>query len=84
MHGNTGTTKNNTIKLRVKNTYALGLFGRPSLFTNIKLKHPLSRGSHFNIYFRLKCQGNRGLRQNFYEIPFSKDRVLINLDHVTF
>ena len=38
MHGDTDTTKNITIKLRVKNTYAPELFNKPSLFTKIKLK----------------------------------------------
>ena len=47
----------------------------------INLKRPLSRGSRFMIYFRLEYRGNRGLRQNFHGIPFSKDRVLIKLDH---
>ena len=44
----------------------------------INLKGLLSRGSRFKIYFHLKCQENRGSRQNFYGIPFSKDRLLIN------
>ena len=47
----------------------------------INLKRPLSRGSCFKIYFRLECWGNRGSRQNFHEIPFSKDRILIKPDH---
>ena len=47
----------------------------------IKLKGPLSRGSHFNIYFRLECRENRGSRQNFHEILFFKGSVLINLGH---
>ena len=46
----------------------------------INLKKPLSRGSRFKIYFRLECQGNRGSRQNFHEIHFPKDRLLINLN----
>ena len=41
----------------------------------INLKWPLSRGSHFKIYFRLECRENRGSRQNFHRILFSKDRV---------
>ena len=44
----------------------------------INLKRPLSRGSRFEIYFRLECWGNRGSRQNFHEILFPKDHVLIN------
>ena len=47
----------------------------------INLKRPLFRGSRFKIYFRLECRGNRGSRQNFHEIPFSKDRVLISPNH---
>ena len=47
----------------------------------INLKRPLSRGSRFKIYFRLECRGNRGSRQNFHEIPLSKDRILINSNH---
>ena len=43
----------------------------------VNLKRPLSRGSHFKIYFRLENRRNRGLRQNFHGISFSKDRVLI-------
>ena len=64
--------------------YASGLFSKLSLFTKMKLKGPLSRGSHFKIYFRSEYQGNRGLRQNFHKILFSKDRVLIILNHVVF
>ena len=64
-----------------KNTYVLGLFGKPSLFTKSKLKETLTRGSRFKIYSHLECRGNRGSRQIFHEIPFSKDRILINLDH---
>ena len=48
----------------------------------IKLKGPLSRGSHFNIYFHLECQVNQRSRRNFHEISFYKDRVLINPDHI--
>ena len=47
----------------------------------INLKKPLSRGNHFKIYFHLERRGNRGLRQNFHGVSFSKDRVLINPDH---
>ena len=38
----------------------------------INLKRPLSRGSHFEIYFRLECRRNWGSRQNFHGILFSK------------
>ena len=72
------------IKLEIKNTYISELFDKLSLFTKIKLKGPLSRDSHFKIYFRSKYRGNRGSCQSFHGIPFSKDRVLINPDHVTF
>ena len=41
----------------------------------------MSRGSHSNIYFRLECRENRGSRQNFHRILFSKDRVLIKSNH---
>ena len=71
-------------KLRVKNTDASGLFSKPSLFTQIRLKWPLSRGSHFKTYSRLECRENRGSHQNFHENLFSKDRVLIILNHVVF
>ena len=47
----------------------------------VNLKKPLSRGSRIKIYFRLECRENRGLRQNFHGIFFSKDRVLIKPDH---
>ena len=47
----------------------------------INLEKPLSRGSRFKIYFRLECRGNRGSDQNFHEILFSKDRILIKLNH---
>ena len=47
----------------------------------INLKRPLSRASHFKIYFRLECQGNQGSRQNFHGIPLSKDSILIKSDH---
>ena len=68
-------------KPQVKNTYVTNLFSKPPLFTKIKLKWPLSRGSHFNIYFRLERRENRGSRQNFHEILFFKDRVSIDPDH---
>ena len=68
-------------KLKIENTYILGLFGKPSVFTKINLKKPLFRSSHFEIYFRLECRRNRGSRQNFYETLFSKDRMLIKPDH---
>ena len=48
----------------------------------INLKWPLSRGNRFKIYYCLECGRNRGSSQNFYEIPFSKDRILIKLDHL--
>ena len=47
----------------------------------INLKRPLSRGSRFKIYFRLEYQRYRGSRQNFHEILFSKDRILIKPNH---
>ena len=62
---------------KIKNTYVPGLFDKPSLFTKIKLKRPLSTGNHFNIYLRLECWENRGSRQNFHGIPFFK-RSYIN------
>ena len=68
-------------KLKIENTYVLGLFDKPSSFTKINLKGPLSRDSRFKIYFRLEYWGNRGSRQNFHKIPFSKDCILINPDH---
>ena len=37
-----------------KNTYVPELFDKSSYFTKITLKKPLSRGSRFKIYFRLK------------------------------
>ena len=84
MHGNTDMTLKHMIRLRAKNTYVPGLFSKPSLFTKIKLKRPLSRGSHFKIYFRLECRKNRGSHQNFHGVFFSKDLVLINSDHIIF
>ena len=59
MHDNTNMTKETTTKLKIKNTYVPGLFNKSSLFTKIKLKRPLSRGSHFNIYFRLEWGEDR-------------------------
>ena len=47
----------------------------------INLKRPLSRGSCFKIYFHLEYWENRGLCQDFHEIPFFEDRLLINPDH---
>ena len=38
MHGNTNVTKELRQKLKIKNSYVLGLFGEPSLFTKNKLK----------------------------------------------
>ena len=59
-------------KLKIKNTYVPRLFDKPSYLTKINLKKPLSRGSHFKIYFRLEYRRNYESRQNFHEIPFSK------------
>ena len=81
MHGNTDMTKENMTKLKIKNTYVPRLFGKPSLFTKIKLKWPLSKGNHFKIYFRLECRRNRGSRQDFHGVFFFEDRILINPDH---
>ena len=72
MHGNTDMTWNNTIKLWLRNMYAPRLFSKSSLFTKIKLKWSLSRGSHFKIYFHLECRENRGSCQNFHGIFFPK------------
>ena len=71
MHGNTIVIKNYG-RIKVKNTYAPRLFGKPSYLTKITLKKPLSRGSRFKIYFRLERWGNRGSRLDFHKIPFSK------------
>ena len=59
-------------KLKTEYTNVPGLFSRPSYLTKITLKKPLSRGSRFKVYFRLKRQGNRGSRLNFHRIPSSK------------
>ena len=48
----------------------------------INLKRPISRDSRFKIYLFLECRRNRGSRQNFHEIIFSKDRILIKPDHI--
>ena len=48
----------------------------------INLKRPLSRGNRFKIYFRLECRENRGLRQNFHEIPFLGDCKIITSGHM--
>ena len=56
----------------LKNTYASGLFDKPSYLTKITLKKPLSRGSRFKIHFRLERRRNRGSRLNFHGIHFSK------------
>ena len=71
MHGDTNVTKNYD-KIKPKNTYILGLFGKLSHLTKITLKKPLSRGSRFKIYFRLERRENQGSRLNFHGIPFSK------------
>ena len=63
------TTKGN------KNMYVPGLFDKPSLFTKITLKKPLSRGSRFKIYFRSERRGNRGSRLNFHGIPFRRPYI---------
>ena len=47
----------------------------------IKLKWPLSRDSHFNIYFHLECWRNWASRQDFHRVSFSKNRILIKSDH---
>ena len=68
-------------KLKIESMYVPRLFGKRLYLQKVKLKWPLSRGSHFDIYFRLECWENRGSRQNFHEILFSKDCILINPDH---
>ena len=68
-------------KLKTKNTYVPRSFGKLSYLTKINLKKPLSRGSRFKIYFCLERRRNYGSRQNFHEIPFFKDRILINSEH---
>ena len=55
-----------------KNMYVPELFDKSSYLTKITLKKPLSRGSHFKIYFRLERRGNRGSHLNFHGTPFSK------------
>ena len=72
MHGNANLTKEKHDKSGLKNTHVPRLFSKPSYFTKITLKKPLSRGSRFKIHFRLECRGNRGSRLNFHGIPFSK------------
>ena len=59
-------------KSKNKNTYIPELFDKSSYLTKITLKKPLSRGSHFKIYFRLERRGNRGSRHDFHGILFSK------------
>ena len=78
MHGNTKKLKElwQNWKSRIRMFWDY-LINRLYL-QKINLKKPLSKGSHFKIYFRLECRGNRGSRQNFHGIPFSKDRLLIN------
>ena len=38
VYDNTNMTKENVIKLKIKNTYVSELFGKPSLFTKSKIK----------------------------------------------
>ena len=59
-------------EIKNKNTYVPKLFDKPSYLTKITLKKPLSRGSHFKIYFCSERRENRGSRLNFHGIPFSK------------
>ena len=72
MHDNAIMTRNKLTKLATENTYVPRLFGIPSYLTKIILKKPLSRDSHFKIYFPLEHRGNQGSRLNFHGIPFSK------------
>ena len=75
--GPKGLGQNGKLKVRMFRDYLVNrLYSQ-----KINLKKSLSRGSRFKIYFSLKCQGNRGSRQNFHKILFSKDRVLIKSDH---
>ena len=53
-------------KIRMFRDYLINRF----YLQKINLKRPLSRGSRFKIYFRLKNWENRGSRQNFHGIPF--------------
>ena len=73
--------KSTWLKERQQNTYFPGLSSKPSLFVKIKLKWPISRGSHFKIHVFLEYRRNRGTTQNFHGIHFFKDRVLINPNH---
>ena len=65
-------------KIRISRDYLVNRL----FLQKIKLRWPLSKGSHFNIYFRLGCRENRRSCQSFHEIPFfSKTVYLINPDH---
>ena len=74
--GPKGLWQNGKSKVRMFRDYLVNRF----YLQKINLKKPLSRGNRFKIYFRLECWGNQGSRQNFHKIPFSKDRLLINLN----
>ena len=71
MHGNADT---NITKLRPKTRMSQDYLINRVCLQKINLKKPLSRGSRFKIYLRLECRENRGLRQNFNGVSFSKDR----------
>ena len=63
-----------------KNTYVSGLLVNCLYLQSINLKRPLSIGSRFKTYFRLERRGNRGSRQNFHKISFSKDLLINNAE----
>ena len=56
------------------------IISKPCPFTKVKLKWPLSRGSHFKVHFCLEFRENRGSSKNFREVPFSRDCKIIKPD----
>ena len=74
--GPKGRRQNGKSKVRMFRDYLVNRL----YLQKINLKRPLSGGSRFKIYFRPECRENRGSRQNFYEIPFFKDHILIKPD----
>ena len=62
---------------KVKNCTHLGIISKSFPFLKVKLKWPLSRGSHFKIQFSLEFQGNQGSSQNFHGVPLSGDCKII-------
>ena len=82
MHGNTKMIIWSAIFTKNQKYVHPGIISKPSFFTKVKLKWPLSRGSHFTVHFCLEFRRNRESSQYFHGVSFSKDCKIINLSYM--